>query len=60
MDIDLTFQRVPSTALAGGDANQVVRKMLQSVANVALGEWFEYVIGPPVMDLTAAPYGGAR
>src|ERR1035437_717024 len=25
-----------------------------------LGDWFEFVIGPPVMDLTAAPYGGAR
>lgn len=34
--------------------------MLQSVADVPPGDWFEYVIGPPVMDLTAAPYGGAR
>ena len=34
--------------------------MLQSVADAPLGDWFEYVIGPPVMDLTAAPYGGAR
>ena len=34
--------------------------MLQSVANIPLGDWFEYVIGPPVADLTAAPYGGAR
>ena len=25
-----------------------------------LGDWFEYTIGPPVLDLTAAPYGGAR
>ena len=23
-------------------------------------DWFEYTIGPPVMDLTAAPYGDAR
>ena len=29
-------------------------------AAVALGDWFEFTIGPPVMDLTAAPYGGAR
>ena len=34
--------------------------MLQSVADIPLGDWFEYAIGPPVMDLTAAPYGGAR
>ena len=32
--------------------------MLQSVADIPLGDWFEYTIGPPVMDLTAAPYGG--
>jgi hypothetical protein len=34
--------------------------MLQSVADIPLGDWFEYAIGPPVIDLTAAPYGGAR
>ena len=34
--------------------------MLQSVADVPPSDWFEYVIGPPAMDLTAAPYGGAR
>ncbi len=34
--------------------------MLQSAADVSLGDWFEFVVGPPVMDLTAAPYGGAR
>ncbi len=58
VDIDLTVQRV--AASAGGDANQVVRQMLQSAVAVALGDWFEFTIGPPVMDLTAAPYGGAR
>jgi hypothetical protein len=34
--------------------------MLQNAANVPLGDWFEYAIGAPVMDLDAAPYGGAR
>jgi hypothetical protein len=58
VDIDLTVQRV--AASEGGDENQVVRQMLQSAAAVALGDWFEFTIGPPVMDLTAAPYGGAR
>jgi hypothetical protein len=58
VDIDLTLQRVEATS--GVDTNQVVREMLQSAANVPLGDWFEYVIGPPVIDLTAAPYGGAR
>ena len=58
VDIDLTVQRV--AASAGGDENQVLRQMLQNAAAVALGDWFEFTIGPPVMDLTAAPYGGAR
>jgi hypothetical protein len=58
VDIDLTMQRVAATA--GGETNQAVQKMLQSAADVALGDWFEYTIGPPIMDLAAAPYGGAR
>ena len=60
VDIDLTLQQVMTTTSASGDTNQVVREMLQGVADVPLSDWFEYVIGPPVMDLTAAPYGGAR
>lgn len=60
VDIDLTVQRVEATTTEGGDTNRVVREMLQSVADIPLGDWFEYMIGPPVMDLTAAPYGGAR
>ena len=34
--------------------------MLQEAAAIDLGDWFEYRIGSPVMDLAAAPYGGAR
>ena len=34
--------------------------MLQAKADVRLDDWFEYTIGQPVMDLTTAPYGGAR
>ena len=60
VDIDLTLQQVVTATSASGDTNQVVREMLQNVIDVPLGDWFEYVIGPPVMDLTAAPYGGAR
>ena len=60
MDIDLTLQRVPAGAVGSSDTNRLVREMLQSAAGNPLGDWFEYMIGPPVMDLTAAPYGGAR
>ena len=58
VDIDLTVQRV--AASASGDQNQIVREMLQSAADISLGDWFEFVVGPASMDLTAAPYGGAR
>ena len=59
VDIDLTVQRVETTA-ASGDTNQVIRAMLQSAADISLGDWFEFTVGPASMDLTAAPYGGAR
>ena len=58
VDIDLTVQWVPASA--GDDQNQIVRDMLQTAAAVPFGDWFEFTFGPPVMDLTAAPYGGAR
>lgn len=59
VDIDLTLQRVAASS-PSVDTNRVVREMLQGVADAPLGDWFEYVIGQPVLDLTAAPYGGAR
>ena len=58
VDIDLTVQHVPASA--GDDQNQIVRDRLQTAADVPLGDWFEFTFGAPVMDLTAAPYGGAR
>jgi hypothetical protein len=60
VDIDLTLQRVESATAAIDTTNQIVREMLQSAAGISLGDWFEFAVGPPSMDLTAAPYGGAR
>jgi hypothetical protein len=60
VDIDLTLQRVIPATAAGVDTNQAVREMLQTAADISLDDWFKFAIGPPVMDLTAAPYGGAR
>jgi len=57
VDIDLTVQRVTASV---GDQNQIIREMLQSAADVPFGDWFEFTVGPASMDLTAAPYGGAR
>jgi hypothetical protein len=59
IDIDLTLQRVVATE-EGGDPVRGIREMLQVAADASLDDWFEFTIGPPVMDLTAAPYGGAR
>jgi len=58
VDIDLTVQSI--SVSAGEDPNQIVREMLQNSADVSLGDWFEFTFGAPTMDLTAAPYGGAR
>jgi len=57
VDIDLSVQRV--VAAVEEDANQIVRDMLQNAASFSLGDWFEYTIGPPIMDLDAAPCGRA-
>ena len=43
VDIDLTVQRVAATA---GDQNQIIREMLQGAADVPLGDWFEFTVGP--------------
>jgi hypothetical protein len=59
IDIDLTLQRVVGT-VEGSDPVRAIREMLQAMADVSFDDWFEYTIGPPVMDMTAAPYGGAR
>jgi hypothetical protein len=60
VDIDLTLQRVLMAATADAETNQAVRELLQAAAGYSIPDWFEYTIGPAMMDLTAAPYGGAR
>jgi hypothetical protein len=60
VDVDLTMQRA---VLASGDsdqANAAIREMLQGALTPALGDWLEYLIGAPMLDLDGAPYGGAR
>jgi hypothetical protein len=60
VDIDLALQRAVSTAVGSAGTNQTVREILQAAASTPLGDWFEYIIGPAMLDITAAPYGGAR
>ncbi len=59
IDIDVSLQLVVA-ATDQEDTSVIVREMLQNAANISLGDWFEYTIGSPVMDMEAAPYGGAR
>jgi hypothetical protein len=59
IDIDLTVESFTGTT-DGSEAGQAIREMLQVRASLSLDDWFEFTIGPPIMDLTAAPYGGAR
>jgi hypothetical protein len=59
IDIDLTV-RGATGATESGEVELAIREMLQERASVSLNDWFEFTIGPPMMDLTAAPYGGAR
>jgi hypothetical protein len=60
VDIDLTLEQIPQTPVGAEQNNQIIRDMLQASAEVDLKDWFEFGVGSPIMDLTAAPYGGAR
>jgi hypothetical protein len=60
VDIDLTLEQIPQTRVGAEQNNQIIRDMLQASAEVDLQDWFEFSIGAPIMDLTAAPYGGVR
>ncbi len=60
VDIDLTIENISGVVMQENDVNQVVREMLQAAASLDLGDWFEYTIGPVMMDIATAPYGGAR
>lgn len=60
IDIDLTMQRRSTAEADVDDSNQPVHEMLQNAVSVSLGDWYEYTIGQAVVDLDAAPYGGAR
>jgi hypothetical protein len=57
IDIDLTLSGLDAT---GGQTNDVIHEMLQQAAGASLDDWFEFTVAAPIMDLDAAPYGGAR
>jgi len=59
VDIDLTMFSaiIPAESI---DINQAIRELLQQSASIPLGDWLEFLIGSAQVDITAAPYGGAR
>jgi len=58
-DIDLalreTFGKAKSRTL-----NEAILESLKAASAADLGDYFEFSVGAPMMDLDAAPYGGAR
>ena len=60
VDIDLTLPATLTLPSEAASANTIVREMLQESAVLDLGDWFVYTIGAPMLELDAAPHGGAR
>ena len=58
-DIDLSM---PKHGSIDPDAKMQdkIRESLQDVAGQDTGDWFQFLIGSHIMELDAAPYGGAR
>ena len=57
-DIDLTLLQI----ITGNDQARIdiILEMLQAAAAIDLGDAFTFLVGEPIMDLDAAPYGGGR
>jgi hypothetical protein len=60
VDIDLTLPASLNLSSENAPATAAVREMLQEAASLDLGDWFVYTVGAPMVELDAAPYGGAR
>jgi len=56
-DIDLIARSLPGGATTVSDR---LLRLLQDAAALDLGDYFVYAIGEVMMDIEAAPYGGAR
>lgn len=57
-DVDLAIRRLPDGAKEWSDVT--VRRLLQQAAGTDLQDGFDPMIGEPMMDFDAAPYGGSR
>lgn len=59
-DIDLTLENPKNLGTGDGPINERLREELQEQTAVDFGDYFELLIGEPMIDIDAAPYGGAR
>lgn len=59
-DIDLSMPDGSLIAVQGEANPERLLARLRTAAAVDLKDWFEFRIGEPIQDITAAPYGGWR
>jgi len=59
-DVDLSMPSIQRDQEDNNDPLSQLREELQDLAEQDLGDWFVYLLKAPVMELDAAPYGGAR
>jgi len=59
-DIDLTVVHARLLQPLEGEIASRIRREIQSYCTEDLQDYFVFLIGEPMMDIDAAPYGGAR
>jgi hypothetical protein len=59
-DVDLALRNAKLLSSNSQEQNEAIFEYLRKTAAKDLGDFFSFTISPPVMDLEAAPYGGAR
>ncbi len=59
-DVDLSVPAIQRDQKDSDEPLSPIREELQDLAERDLGDWFVYLLRAPVMELDAAPYGGAR
>lgn len=59
-DVDLALRDAKLLSAEPKNQNEAISEYLSGVAKKDIGDFFSFVISAPIMDLDAAPYGGAR
>ena len=59
-DIDLAIREESLLKSNTEETNKALHELLIEIAFIDLNDFFKFTVGSPVMDIEAAPYGGAR